>query len=238
MQTLFLTNKYTRCYYSIVTSAAQEKRVKAAGAIYYEKHHIIPKSIGGTNEDANLVFLTAREHYICHMLLTKMTSGASRRKMCYAFWGLNNQASKYQARYSSSKLYAYSKKIMQESLSLERAGKTLIERYGESRAAEIKNNMAKRKSRGSPSLSERISISVRVKAAYQKAPRIIPRPPKKECEKCKMLIDLGNYTRHHGEKCKRETRPCLNCGSSFSTVPYENKKYCCSTCANSRKVSE
>ena len=36
---------------------------------YYEKHHIIPKSIGGSDIDNNLVKLTYKEHYIAHKLL-------------------------------------------------------------------------------------------------------------------------------------------------------------------------
>lgn len=39
---------------------------------YYEKHHILPKCLGGTNTKDNLVLLTAREHMIAHMLLQKM----------------------------------------------------------------------------------------------------------------------------------------------------------------------
>ena len=39
---------------------------------YYEKHHIVPRSMGGSNKKSNLVDLTAREHYVCHRLLTKM----------------------------------------------------------------------------------------------------------------------------------------------------------------------
>lgn len=40
--------------------------------IYIEKHHIIPKSMGGSNSKDNLVKLTAREHYIIHWLLYKI----------------------------------------------------------------------------------------------------------------------------------------------------------------------
>lgn len=39
---------------------------------YYEFHHIIPRSIGGLDEDANIVKLTLREHYICHWLLSRI----------------------------------------------------------------------------------------------------------------------------------------------------------------------
>ncbi len=39
---------------------------------YCETHHIIPKSEGGIDEKDNLVNLTAREHYIAHLLLAKI----------------------------------------------------------------------------------------------------------------------------------------------------------------------
>jgi len=38
---------------------------------YIENHHIIPKSLGGSDEESNIVALTAREHYIAHLLLAK-----------------------------------------------------------------------------------------------------------------------------------------------------------------------
>lgn len=38
---------------------------------YTECHHILPKSLGGSNDKSNLINLTAREHFICHLLLTK-----------------------------------------------------------------------------------------------------------------------------------------------------------------------
>lgn len=39
---------------------------------YCERHHIIPKSEGGSDDDTNLVNLTAREHYIAHLLLARI----------------------------------------------------------------------------------------------------------------------------------------------------------------------
>ena len=39
---------------------------------YSEKHHIIPRCIGGTDEASNLVSLTPEEHYLCHLLLVKI----------------------------------------------------------------------------------------------------------------------------------------------------------------------
>ena len=42
---------------------------------YKEAHHIVPKCLGGSNEHDNLVDLTAREHYIAHILLAKIYGG-------------------------------------------------------------------------------------------------------------------------------------------------------------------
>ena len=38
---------------------------------YFETHHILPRCMGGSDESTNLVLLTAREHYIAHLLLSK-----------------------------------------------------------------------------------------------------------------------------------------------------------------------
>jgi hypothetical protein len=39
---------------------------------YVEKHHIVPKCMGGSDDASNLVSLTPEEHYIAHQLLVKI----------------------------------------------------------------------------------------------------------------------------------------------------------------------
>jgi len=93
---IFINNKYTRWYYTIVNQA--KSRIPTG---YTEKHHIIPKSCGGDNSKDNLVSLTAKEHFICHLLLTKAVSIEYRFKMVYAFHGLRAKQPK-QIRYKSN----------------------------------------------------------------------------------------------------------------------------------------
>lgn len=64
---MFLSNKYTKFYFKIV-NYRQINQYKG----YTEKHHIIPKAIGGDDDESNIVCLSAREHFICHLLLPKM----------------------------------------------------------------------------------------------------------------------------------------------------------------------
>jgi hypothetical protein len=39
---------------------------------YFEGHHIVPRCLGGGNEEENIAYLTAEEHYVAHQLLVKM----------------------------------------------------------------------------------------------------------------------------------------------------------------------
>ena len=62
---------------------------------YCEKHHVIPKSIGGTDEPSNLVWLTAREHLIAHRLWVRFeTDPQKRRKAQSALWSMVTMRSK------------------------------------------------------------------------------------------------------------------------------------------------
>lgn len=73
---------YKSIYWSIILNRLDNPYIG-----YTEKHHILPTSIGGDNSEENLVRLSAKEHYICHHLLTKMYAVGSTEhgKMLSAF---------------------------------------------------------------------------------------------------------------------------------------------------------
>lgn len=89
---MFADNKYTRWYYKVIAKATAELRVKTLPG-QFDKHHIIPTCLGGDDKKSNLVLLTPREHYMCHLLLIKMTSGKHRSKMVYAFFRFSPKGS-------------------------------------------------------------------------------------------------------------------------------------------------
>jgi hypothetical protein len=53
---------------------------------YSERHHVIPRSLGGTDDSSNVVRLSARDHYECHKLLAEMfpLGTKERQKMAFA----------------------------------------------------------------------------------------------------------------------------------------------------------
>lgn len=58
---------YEHHYKTLIQKAKARKLIG-----YKERHHIIPKSMGGNDQEDNLVDLTAREHFIAHLLLVKI----------------------------------------------------------------------------------------------------------------------------------------------------------------------
>lgn len=106
---MFNDTKYTLTYHKIVEVSRQKNRIKTQ-EIYYEKHHIIPKSLGGGNDKENLVLLTPREHFLLHWLLTKMVDEPEyRRKMHNAFYRLSHSSKFNNKRKLTPKQYAICK---------------------------------------------------------------------------------------------------------------------------------
>jgi len=94
IQNIAIFNKYTKIYINICSKAifrGTNKKIVKSTLGYIESHHIIPKSFGLVHPKIkeNQVFLTAKEHFICHHLLTKMFEGKIKAKMFSAL--LHNQ---------------------------------------------------------------------------------------------------------------------------------------------------
>lgn len=112
---IFITNRYTRIYFSIIESARSRVLPKDQ---YKETHHIIPRSMGGDNSFNNLVDLTAREHFICHKLLVRMTEGESRGKMAFALVLMSGRR--------GSKIYSSTRRLLAERVRQLHTGKSPI----------------------------------------------------------------------------------------------------------------
>ena len=65
------TKWMVKTYNNLVQSRLYRGRIKRKGD-GYNKHHIIPKCLGGKDEKDNYVLFTFREHIIAHMLLSRI----------------------------------------------------------------------------------------------------------------------------------------------------------------------
>jgi hypothetical protein len=221
---MYLTNKYTKWYYAIVDRARFRTIIG-----YTEKHHIIPKSLGGDNSKLNLVNLTAREHFICHRLLTKMTTGDSKRKMLHAVWAFNRKSKSQLRSTISSRTYesirtelafmlsATRKGIMNKGRTQSEQEKLLksIASKGIPKSEETKHRMKEAWKNRPPRskehcdalsnalLGKRLSAETKKKMSDSKK-GITPVHTMIPfiCEYCgKQGVGIGNYKRWHGNNC-------------------------------------
>ena len=130
---------YKRIYEQLIAS-----RIGSTPDGYYERHHIIPSCIGGTDDKANIVSLTAREHYIAHWLLWKIHRVAP---LAHAFWSMA-RTSDNQSRVISSRAYASARNAHISVLREKKGDKNHF--FGKKHSEETKRVISeKAKSRGS-----------------------------------------------------------------------------------------
>jgi len=103
---------YQKIYNSIIKNA-QNLATERITQKYLEKHHIVPRSIGGSNEKGNIVLLTTREHFICHRLLVKITKNnpAWHKKMIYALWWMVKTRNNMNNNKITSRTYCIARKL-------------------------------------------------------------------------------------------------------------------------------
>lgn len=134
---MFNDSKYTTWYYQIIENSRKRHHVG-----YTEKHHIIPRCLGGDNSAENIVILTAREHFVCHRLLIKMVNKNHKHKMVYAAWQQSRSA-----KFNGARITSRTFSILKEELSKSYTGRKrppFSEQWRENmskRASGDKNNM-------------------------------------------------------------------------------------------------
>lgn len=121
---------YEKIYNQLIEKCKNRGRIGID--VYTEIHHILPRCMGGNDDETNLVQLTGREHFIAHALLSKfVTQEPYSSKLKNAFFAMCNQKSIGQEnRYRpSSKIYNIAKNQHAEVMSKTHSGKKLTEEH-------------------------------------------------------------------------------------------------------------
>lgn len=63
---------YERIYNELIEHRKMLPRLEG---VYYEKHHIKPKNEGGSDKAENIIYLTASDHFMAHLLYAKAFGG-------------------------------------------------------------------------------------------------------------------------------------------------------------------
>lgn len=90
-------NKYRTLYLNLIKKAKSLSEQELSG--YTEKHHIIPKCMGGDDEDSNIVTIPYRYHLIAHLILVRVFPDNA--KLNYSIWLMlqKDKSSKFSTRF-------------------------------------------------------------------------------------------------------------------------------------------
>ena len=222
-------SKYVKWYNQIVNRAQNRQVPKET---YTESHHIIPRSLGGSNLPSNLAILTGREHFICHWLLTKMYIGKAKSKMIYALSMMKaSPTATHMPRYDTkitSRVYAYcaiergklnSKLFTGRIVSSETRKKLSLSKMGKPghKTSEATKQKLRESSTGrkhSPESIERMKKAQKGRTfsedTIKKMSIAAKNRAKKVCPYCQIEVDSSNYAQSHGDKCKLKILVCTD----------------------------
>jgi len=208
---MFKENKYTKIYYQLIDRAI-DRTIDG----YTETHHIIPKSLGGSNDITNLIVLTAREHFICHLLLTKMVEDELKHKMVYAAWQ-QSRPSMNKSLKITNRIYEMLRKELSKSYTgrkrapFTEQAKANMKRGAATRkkveySAERLEKLAKNRKNvagWNKGIKMELSVEDRDKMSKKFSEINKGKPkPRKLCPYCSRSISVNMYAKHHGENCK------------------------------------
>lgn len=138
----------------------------ACGKEYHERHHIVPKSVGGCDDENNLIDLYAREHYEVHKLLYE--ENPDNEKLAFAWWMMSTKSNKTDGRYELTADEYELAKIALSSAQSKAKKEQFINKenhpmFGKTQSEESRIKMSRAK-KGKPSPKRGISVSDEEKA--------------------------------------------------------------------------
>lgn len=203
--------KYRKVYDQIIERARIRELLE-----YTERHHIIPKCMGGCNSKNNIVRLTYREHFICHWLLCKIYPTEMKIKAAFAKM---LESTKNNNRIISSHMFDAVKRNLKDThfpwlknREPWNKGKVGVQ-VAWNKGIKTKPCSEDRRNKTSMSLKERYSKVPhhrknidpwnKGKTGTQVAWNKGIRREQHECPHCHKLVDPLNMKRWHNEKCKQ-----------------------------------
>lgn len=204
---------YSRIYNELI-SRATSRNLEGYG----EWHHIIPRSLGGSNEKDNLVLLTPREHFIAHKLLYAINPSSKSMQFAFAMMSHTRKNIKVSSKdYELGKILISKarkgvplsdshRKAISDGSKGRRVSEDTIKLMRKPKTPEHAKNISKAKmgalnpmyntispTRDVPHSDEcRALISERTKQATDFPP----------CPHCGKKVNKGNALRWHYDKCK------------------------------------
>lgn len=179
---------YQKIYDQIIDRA---RKRKLEG--YKERHHIVPRCMGGSNKKENLVELTAREHFICHRLLNHIHP--RNKSLIFASWMMSNLESEQRSFKVSARTYEQLRKEHSAAKSEMRTGAVM------SKKTRDKISASNKRLGKIPPSHKGVAKSQEHREKIRQIRLGVPRP-KITCPHCNKQGGVGSMKQWHFDNCR------------------------------------
>lgn len=182
---------YKKIYDSLI-DRAKERKIN----YYTEKHHILPRCLGGLDTKENLVELTAEEHFLAHQLLIKIYPNEPKLVLAarYMTTGNKNNGGRI-----NNKMYGWLKRKFSEAMRALNLGKRQSEDTKNKKSIKMKGRVGKKLSQD--------TIDKRTATRKEKGSGKGKRRPRTTEEKIKLSkANMGKIPKNKGSKHTEENK--------------------------------
>lgn len=221
------------CYQEFIQNILNTRGRFNCGDEYHERHHIIPKCLGGGNEEENLIDLFAKEHFIAHKLLAQ--ENPDNNSLVFAWTCMAFPNNNVQERYETTpEEYEEAKKAISKAMS----GRTVSDEtkkkqsniakerfsvpennpfYGKHHTEETRNIIRqKNKGKSPPNKGKHLSEETKQKISKAKKGK-----PLSDAEKEARIL-VGNKLK--GRKLTEEQKEKISAANKGKIISEESKK--------------
>ena len=196
---------YSRVYDQLIDQAIERnwkhRRFHRNGVSperYVEAHHIIPKSLGGADNDSNIVVLTPKEHYVAHHLLAKAFP-CRETHAAYGAMGFSTRTRRKLTASQAATAKEWSTSSRRGKMTTEQLARHHAVHVGATRPIETCVRISEAKS-GKPAWNKGIPLSEKAKANMRK-PLVMSSAT---CPHCGLTGAAHNMKRYHFDNCKHK----------------------------------
>ena len=180
---------YQKIYDSLIERASNRQQINGVKLTryfmnkvygYVEKHHIVPKCMGGSDDETNLVYLKGDEHYVAHQLLVKIYP--NNHKLIHAAKRMTDKKGETEQAIgrSKNKLFGWLRDRFSKAVAISKTGTKLSEESVQKRTAA---RLAIRRAKGIPDVDRtpkrgtkesRALMSRKAKESYENGRELSP----------------------------------------------------------------
>jgi hypothetical protein len=170
---------------------------------YKEKHHVVPKCVGGADSHENIVELTPEEHYVAHQLLIKIYP--KEYKLVLAVLRMSGKGNSY--RKCNNKLFGWLRRKVKEEKVVSDDTRRKMSESAKNQSEEKKQAISdKLKGRTSPNKGNRYEFTEEQRDKMKNRPNSCPNLGKTFSDETKHKMSLAKKGKPKSEEHKINMR--------------------------------